>query len=92
MSNTNLSQLNQDLKTKSCPENDQYFFGHGKLLISGEYFVLDGAQSLALPTRHGQSLSVKYSPSFSPKLSWKSYDVDGRCWFDQELNFGILNV
>ena len=32
------------------------FRANGKLLLSGEYFVLDGALSLALPTRFGQRL------------------------------------
>lgn len=86
MNQINLSQINNELK-KSCPEKDQYFFGHGKLLLTGEYFVLDGALALALPTKVGQSLSVKYSPSFSPTLSWKSYDVNGNLWFDSQFEF-----
>ncbi|MBC7539506.1 MAG: GHMP kinase [Bacteriovorax sp.] len=86
MNEINLNQINSDLK-KACPEKNQYFFGHGKLLLSGEYFVLDGALSLALPTKVGQSLSVKYTPSFSPTLSWKSFDVKGNCWFDSKFEF-----
>ena len=86
MNTMNLNQINNDLK-KTCPEKDQYFFGHGKLLLTGEYFVLDGALSLALPTKVGQSLSVKYNPSFSPTLSWKSYDVNGNIWFDSTFEF-----
>ncbi|NJB86248.1 hypothetical protein GGR26_002016 [Lewinella marina] len=34
------------------------FYGHGKLLLLGEYFVLDGATALAVPTRRGQRFSV----------------------------------
>jgi mevalonate kinase len=86
MNEINLNQINCDLK-KTCPEKNQYFFGHGKLLLTGEYFVLDGALSLALPTKVGQSLSVSYTPSFSPTLSWKSYDVAGDCWFDSKFEF-----
>ncbi len=86
MNEINLNQINDELK-KTCPEKDQYYFGHGKVLLSGEYFVLDGALSLALPTKVGQSLSVKYSPSFSPVLSWKSFDVNGDCWFDSQFEF-----
>ena len=29
------------------------FAAHGKLLLTGEYFVLDGAVALAVPTRYG---------------------------------------
>ena len=86
MNNASLNQINLDLKMPSI-EKDQYFFGHGKLLLSGEYFVLDGADALALPTKVGQSLSVKYSPSYTPTLSWKSYDVHGNCWFDSKFEF-----
>ncbi len=86
MSEINLNQINNELK-KSCPEKNQYYFGHGKILLSGEYFVLDGALSLALPTKVGQSLAVTYSHSFSPTLSWKSYDVQGNCWFDSKFEF-----
>ena len=73
-------------------DNDQFFYGHGKLLLSGEYFVLDGAQSLALPTKVGQSLSVKYSPSFSPKLYWKSFDVDGNLWLEASFEFWQFDI
>ncbi len=86
MNQMNLNQINNDLK-KNCPEKDQYYFGHGKVLLSGEYFVLDGALALALPTKVGQSLSVKYAQSFSPTLSWKSYDVNGKLWFDSQFEF-----
>jgi mevalonate kinase len=86
MNQINLGQINSELK-KSCPEKDQYYFGHGKLLLTGEYFVLDGALALALPTKVGQSLSVKYSPSFSPSLNWKSYDVNGNVWFEANYEF-----
>ena len=30
------------------------YYSHGKLLISCEYAVLDGAKALALPTKLGQ--------------------------------------
>ena len=43
---------------------DQFFYGHGKLLLSGEYFVLDGAMALAIPTSVGQSMKVKYRHSY----------------------------
>ena len=49
---------------------------NGKLLITGEYFVLDGAKALAFPTRYGQSLTVTTSPDFS----WKSYDHLNSLW------------
>ena len=32
----------------------QKYFSNGKLLLTGEYVVLDGALSLAVPTKYGQ--------------------------------------
>ncbi len=70
---------------------DQYFYGRGKLLLSGEYFVLDGAQALALPTTVGQSMRVKYRQSYQPVLSWKSYDHTGKVWFESSFEFWHFN-
>ena len=35
------------------------FYSNGKLLITGEYLVLDGAKAFALPTKFGQNLIVE---------------------------------
>jgi mevalonate kinase len=35
------------------------FYSNGKLLITGEYLVLDGATAFALPTKFGQNLIVE---------------------------------
>ena len=57
----------------------QKFYSHGKLLISGEYAVLDGALALAVPTRFGQHMSVRENNSGI--LSWTSLDENGNAWF-----------
>lgn len=56
------------------------YYSHGKLLLSGEYFVLDGALALALPTKLGQSLQI--TENESDEINWKSYDADGTIWFE----------
>ncbi len=66
---------------------DQYFFGHGKLLLTGEYFVLDGSDALALPVKLGQSLSVRYEQSFSPRLQWRALNGQGDLWFEAKFEF-----
>lgn len=66
---------------------DQHFYGHGKLLLSGEYFILDGAAGLALPTTVGQSMKVKYRQSYQPTLNWKSFDHSGKIWFESDYEF-----
>lgn len=64
------------------------FYSHGKLLITGEYLVLDQAKALALPTKFGQHLSVKQTESqFS---TWESYLSNGDLWY--KFNFKIDEI
>ncbi|GAA4759118.1 MULTISPECIES: GYDIA family GHMP kinase [Flavobacterium] len=62
----------------------QTFYSNGKLLITGEYVVLDGAKALALPTKFGQSLIIEETNSGI--IQWKSFDSDGSIWFESEFN------
>jgi mevalonate kinase len=58
------------------------YYGFGKLLITGEYLVLDEALSLAVPTKCGQRMEVvRGSDLTDTKLIWKSYDNAGALWF-----------
>lgn len=68
-------------------KDKQVFYGHGKLLISGEYFVMNGAKALAIPTTYGQSLQIQYNPSYKPELHWKSYDMHGKPWLTARFEF-----
>lgn len=61
----------------------QKFYSHGKLLITGEYVVLDGATALALPTKFGQSMEVKKSEK--GLITWTSLDKEGEIWFEAEI-------
>jgi mevalonate kinase len=68
----------------------QTFYSNGKLLLTGEYVVLDGALALALPTKFGQNLIVKPIPS--EQILWKSFDQDGSVWFEDAFTFDeIIN-
>ncbi|MGS2764023.1 GYDIA family GHMP kinase [Sinomicrobium sp. M5D2P9] len=58
---------------------EKHFYSNGKLLLTGEYVVLDGARCLAVPTSYGQSLTIKEGDS--GKLSWTSKDEKGHTWF-----------
>lgn len=64
------------------------FYSNGKLLITGEYVVLDGAIALALPTKMGQNLSAEVG--FNKEIVWKSYDADGSIWFDDTILFSDI--
>ena len=63
----------------------QTFYSNGKLLLTGEYVVLDGAQALAVPTRFGQNLTVKQG--VAQELKWTSFDFDKSIWFQDILTF-----
>ena len=58
---------------------------NGKLLLTGEYVVLDGVPALALPTKPGQTLEVNMNIGEST-LRWSSWDADGSLWLELELN------
>ncbi|MBK8624978.1 MAG: GHMP kinase [Saprospiraceae bacterium] len=60
------------------------YYGHGKLLLTGEYAVLDGAKALGLPTKFGQKLVVKRTTSSD--LIWESLDMKGRPWFESTIS------
>ena len=59
------------------------YYSHGKLLLTGEYAVLDGATALALPTTFGQALEVE--PRKDKRILWKSRDEKGELWFEEEF-------
>ncbi len=65
------------------------FYAHGKLLLSGEYFVLDGAKALAIPTRYGQQLEVAKGDK-TGILSWNSIDHTGNIWLTIEISLDTL--
>ena len=63
---------------------------NGKLLISGEYLVLEGALSLAIPTKKGQSLH--FQPNETSFLEWKSVDENKNPWLEVKFNAKDLEI
>jgi mevalonate kinase len=63
------------------------YYSNGKLLLTGEYLVLDGAISLALPTQFGQHLFVEEIEL--SKIVWVSLDEHQNIWHETE--FEIVN-
>ncbi len=61
------------------------FYSNGKLLITGEYLVLDGAKAFALPTKFGQNLIVEKGNH--QEIKWTSFDSDGSIWLDEIFSF-----
>lgn len=66
------------------------FYSNGKLLLTAEYFVLNGATALALPTKFGQDLTVKKTNS--KQLIWKSYTKNDNCWLKVAFNLPKLQI
>lgn len=53
------------------------YYSHGKLLVTGEYFVLEGATAFAVPLKLGQSLSVSHLSNGSREIIWETELVNG---------------
>ncbi len=62
-------------------------FSSGKLLISGEYVVLDGAKALAIPTRRGQHMEVNRLASSQHQIHWSAYNSDQSLWFQTSIDY-----
>jgi mevalonate kinase len=65
------------------------FRANGKLLITGEYLVIDGAKALAIPTVLGQDLSCKRNDN--GVISWNATDVNG-LWFEAEFKSDSIEI
>ncbi|MGY0391703.1 GYDIA family GHMP kinase [Bizionia sp. KMM 8389] len=59
------------------------FYSNGKLLLTGEYVVLDGAKALAVPTKYGQYLTIETTSS--NHIVWTSLDEQSAIWFETDL-------
>lgn len=62
------------------------FYSNGKLLISGEYLVLNGALALAVPTKFGQRMEVEEDPSGDNILYWKNFDHENKIWAEVQFS------
>jgi len=70
----------------------QDFYSNGKLLLSGEYLVLKGAEAIALPLKLGQDLKINSTPTeLKPILEWKSYENEF-LWFEMRANLNDLSL
>ena len=65
-------------------------YSYGKLLITGEYLVLDGAEAFALPLSCGQSLN--YKEIDNNLIKWTSYDMKNHVWFNTIVDKDKLEI
>lgn len=59
-------------------------------MLTGEYVVLDGATSLAVPTSFGQDLTVESIEE--SQLIWGSFDHTNQCWFEAIFDLPKLRL
>ncbi len=70
----------------------QSWYAHGKLLITGEYLVLQGARALAMPVNKGQFLHVTVSETEKEaRLHWTARKPQG-LWFQAEYAIPALRL
>jgi len=62
---------------------------NGKLLITGEYLVMNGAKALAFPIRYGQEMNIKPIPN--KMLNWESTQND-QIWFTASFELPNLSI
>lgn len=67
----------------------QSWFASGKLLITGEYLVLEGAKALAVPLKVGQYLSCRKTKE--NHLIWNAMKPDG-VWFQAKFGLDKLKL
>jgi len=73
-------------------QKKQTWYAHGKLLITGEYLVLNGARALAMPLNRGQHLQiVSTSAENNARLLWTAHKPGG-LWFQAEVTLPRLKV
>ena len=73
------------LLNQICPKMKSYYHSHGKFLLTGEYLVLRGALSLALPLKFGQDLEIEQLETNNGQLFWKAWRPEGK-WFSVTMN------
>ena len=61
-------------------------FSHGKLLLTSEYVVLDGALALALPTKWGQEFFVEEIADGKSLVSWTALH-QRKSWLNATIDY-----
>lgn len=66
------------------------YYSNGKLLLSAEYLILDGALGLALPTTYGQSMEL--TKNSNGLLTWESFNELNESWFKGVFNMTNFSI
>ncbi len=74
--------VNISLQCAAKVTDSKTFKANGKLMLTGEYFVLHGAKALALPVNKGQQMQVEeINNTTEPTINWlaKNLQKIGLC-------------
>ncbi len=66
-------------------------FSPGKLMLTSEYFAMDGALVLAVPTRLGQEFSFEEKPDGQSVIFWEAFH-QGRLWLKAVVDYQSWQV
>lgn len=69
----------------------QSHYANGKLLLTGEYFVLEGAKALALPLKYGQGMKIRKIEKGQNLAHWKTF-VHDHLWLECEFAVPSLEI
>ncbi len=75
---------------KQNNHNRLFFEASGKVLLSGEYLVLHGAEAFSLPVRFGQTLIIEEKKDKN-SLYWKTI-MKGELWFETLFSMPDLMI
>jgi mevalonate kinase len=65
---------------------ENHIFSPGKLLITSEYFVLDGALALAVPTKLGQDFYWEEFNDGNSNIFWEALH-EGKPWLKIAIDY-----
>ena len=80
MNSTEQNPIKSDISGENLKLIELY--AHGKLLISGEYLVLDGAKALAAPVKFGQRFQASQVAVNNNRIHWQAFDYQQKLWLN----------
>ena len=66
-------------------------FSPGKLLLTSEYVVLDGALALAVPTKWGQEFFFEETEDGNSRVYWEAYHQNS-LWLSADIDYKTWNI
>ena len=66
-------------------------FSPGKLLLTSEYVVLDGALALAVPTKWGQEFFFDETEDGRSQIYWEAHHQD-QFWLEAQINYKTWEI